>query len=141
MNRRGVRTKMRERGHPVRRVSLILAALVVIGIVVAIAVNALSPPSPATGTLTGTLQALGGPGGAGPRPLSGTITAKTSGKGILTSPVGADGRFTVHPVVGTYTVSGSSPQFEDGKAECHASEPVTVTKDVTSRVTVDCQEQ
>jgi hypothetical protein len=132
---------MRERSHLVRRVSLILVALVAIGIVLAVAVNRLSPLSPATGTLTGTLQAVGGPGGGSPRPLSGTITAKTSGKGILTSPVGADGQFTVYPAVGTYTVSGSSPQFQDGKAECHATAPVTVTKDVTSRVTVDCQER
>ena len=35
MNRSGVRPKMRERGHPVRRVSLILVALVVIGIAIA----------------------------------------------------------------------------------------------------------
>ncbi len=47
----------------------------------------------------------------------------------------------MHPVVGTYTVSGLSPQFEGGKAECHATEPVTVTTGVTSRVTVDCQER
>lgn len=59
----------------------------------------------------------------------------------MTFPVGTDCRFTVHPVVGTYTVSGLNPKFEGGKAECHATESVTVTKGVTSRITVDCQER
>ena len=120
---------------------MILVVLVVVGIAIARAVIALTPLSPATGRLTGTLQAVGSPGDVAPRPLSGTVTAETSGRGFRTFPVGTDGRFTVHPVVGTYTVSGLSPQFEGGKAECHATEPVTVTKDVTSRVTVDCQER
>lgn len=101
----------------------------------------LAPLSPATVTLSGTFQAVGSPGDVALRPLSGTVTAETSGRGFRTFPVGTEGRFTVHPVVGTYTVSGLSPQFEGGKAECHATEPVTVTKGVTSRVTVDCQER
>jgi hypothetical protein len=101
----------------------------------------LAPLSPATVTLSGTFQAVGSPGDVAPRLLSGTVTAETSGRGLMTFPVGTDGRLTVHPVVGTCAVSGLSPQFERDKAECHATGPVTVTKGVTSRVTVDCQER
>ncbi|HLX47431.1 MAG TPA: hypothetical protein VKS82_03775 [Streptosporangiaceae bacterium] len=39
------------------------------------------------------------------------------------------------------TVSGQSPQYKGGTADCHASGPVTVIKGVTSRVEVDCQEK
>jgi hypothetical protein len=110
---------------------------VVVGIALARAVIALTPLSPATGTL----QAVDSHGDVVPRFLSGTVPAETSGSGFMIFPVGTDGRFTVHPVIGTYTVSGLSPQFERDKAEGHAIEPVTVTKGVTSRVTVDCQER
>ncbi|MGH9091938.1 MAG: hypothetical protein ACRDZR_11265 [Acidimicrobiales bacterium] len=121
---------------------MIVLVVVAIGIGVALGVGNLLPLSPATGTLTGTFEAAGGPSGTGSRALSGTITAKTSGRGILGFPVGVNGRFTVHSVVvGTYTVSGRSPEYEGGIAICHASGPVTVSKGVTSRVEVDCQEK
>lgn len=96
------------------------------------------PPGP-TGTLTGTLQAVGGPSGAGPRALSGQITLHGSSGHITAITVGANGRFAVPVPVGTYTVTGQSPQYDGGTAECHASGPVVVTKGVTSRVEVDCQ--
>lgn len=96
------------------------------------------PPGP-TGTLTGTLQAVGGPAGVGPRALSGQVTLHGSNGtgGIVT--VGANGRFSVPVTVGTYTISGRSPQYEGGAAECQASGPVNVTKGATSRLEVDCQ--
>jgi hypothetical protein len=131
--------EMRERSHPVRRVALIMLVVVAVGIAVAFGVRKLLPPSPAAGTLTGTFQAIGSTPGASPRSLSGTITARTAGRGILVFRVGGNGRFTVNSVVaGTYTVSGRSPQYEAGKATCHATGPVTVTKDVTSTVKVYC---
>ena len=85
------------------------------------------PPGP-TGTLTGTLQAVGGPPGEGPRALSGQITLHGSGGHITGITVGANGRFSVPVPVGTYTVSGQSPQYEGGTADCHASGPVIVTQ-------------
>jgi hypothetical protein len=97
------------------------------------------PPGP-TGTVTGTLQAVGGPSGAGPRGLSGQVTLHRSNGARAIINVGANGRFSVPASVGTYTVSGQSPQYEGGTAECKASGPVTVTKGVTSNVEVDCQE-
>ena len=41
--------------------------------------------------------------------------------------------------VGTYTVTGLSPQYEGGNAGCQASGPVTVAEGKASTVEVDCQ--
>ena len=98
-----------------------------------------APPGP-TGTLTGTFQAVGGPSGASPRALSGQVTAQRSNGARDIISVGANGRFSVPVPVGTYTVSGQSPQYEGGTADCKASGPVTVTKGLTSSVKIDCQE-
>jgi hypothetical protein len=98
-----------------------------------------SPPGP-TGTLTGTLQAVGGPSGAGPRALSGQITLHGSNGHITSITVAANGRFSAPVPVGKYTVSGQSPQYQGGNADCRASGPVTVTQGVTSTVKVDCEE-
>ena len=97
------------------------------------------PPGP-TGTLTGTLQAVGGPAGDGPRALSGQVTLHRS-EGTTGITVGASGRFSVPVSVGTYTVTGQSPRYEGGSAVCRASGPVVVTEGVTSSVEVDCQEK
>jgi hypothetical protein len=98
-------------------------------------------PSGPTGTLTGTLQAVGGPPGGGPRALSGQVTLHGSGGHITGITVGTNGRFSVPVPVGTYTVSGQSPNYEGGTVACRASGPVVVTKGVTRSVEVDCQEQ
>jgi len=97
------------------------------------------PPGP-TGTLTGRLQAVGGPSGAGPRALSGQVALHNSNGTRDIISVGANGRFSVPASVGTYTVSGRSPKYEGGTADCKASGPVTVTKGHTSTVEVECQE-
>lgn len=99
-----------------RRVSLTslsLLALTAAGLSLA---SCSSPP--VTGTLTGTLQAVGGPAGSKARPVSGQVTLQGSAGRIYTITLGANGRFSIHPAVG----------------------PVTVTKGATSSVEVDCQE-
>ena len=100
------------------------------------------PPGP-TGTLTGTLQAVGGPG-VSPRPLTGQVTlhgSNGSSDSITSITVGAGGRFSIPVTVGTYTVTGLSPQYEGGNADCQASGAVTVTTGKASNVEVDCQEK
>ena len=124
-----------------RRASLILLAVMAAGLTLASCSSPTGPPGP-TGTLTGRLQAVGGPPGAGPRALTGQITLdgrNGTSKTLIT--VGANGRFSVPVTVGTYIVTGQSPQYEGGTASCQASGPVTVTKGVTSTVKVDCQEK
>jgi hypothetical protein len=97
-----------------------------------------SPPD--EGTLVGILQAVGGPARTGPRPLSGSVTFHGSNGNIATIELSANGRFSAHLPVGRYTVAGRSPQFDGGTSECQAPGPITVTKDVTSHVEIDCQE-
>lgn len=125
-----------------RRKSLTLLSLLPIVAASALLASCSSPTGPPgpTGTLTGALQAVGGPPGAGPRALSGQVTLHGSGGHITGITVGANGRFSVPVPVGTYTVSGQSPQYEGGTAVCRASGPVIVTEGVTSSVEVDCQE-
>ena len=128
-----------------RRKSLTLLSLLpVMAASVSIA-SCSSPTGPpgATGTLTGTLQAVGGPPGVSPRALGGQVTLHESNGAkypITGITVGANGRFSLPVPVGKYTVSGQSPQYEGGTAVCRASGPVAVTKGVTSSVEVDCQE-
>ncbi len=122
----------------VRRAPLtVLTAIVALCAAVLLA-GCSSPPL--EGTLDGTLQAVGGPAGTGPRPLSGSVTFHGSNGNIATIELSANGRFSAHLPVGRYNVAGRSPQFDGGTGECQASGPVTVTNDVTSRVAIDCQD-
>ncbi len=124
-------------------ISILLLLLVVVVASVRLANNFGSPNGPQgpTGTLTGMLQAVGGPAGVIPRALSGQVTLHGSSGHITGITVGADGRFSVPVSVGRYTVSGQSPQYEGGDAICHAAKPVTVTKGVTTNVRIDCAEK
>ncbi len=54
-----------------------------------------SPPD--QGILDGTLQAVGGPAGTGPRPLSGSVTFHGSNGNIATIDLSANGRFSAQP--------------------------------------------
>jgi hypothetical protein len=102
-----------------------------------------SPTGPpgSTGTLTGILQAVGGPLGTGPRALSGEVTIiDLNGSRRYSLTVGASGRFSVPAPVGRFSVSGRSPLYEGGAAVCRASGPVVVTKGATSTVEIDCPE-
>ena len=122
-----------------RRTSLTLLSLppvIAVAVLFAGCASPTGPPGP-TGTLTGKLQAIGGPPDDGPRALSGQITLNGSSGHMTAITVGANGRFSVPVTVGTYTVSA----HEGGTADCHASGPVVVTKGVTSHVVIDCQEK
>jgi hypothetical protein len=124
-----------------RRISLILLAVMAAGMTVA-GCSSPNGPSGPTGTLTGTLQAVGGAAGAGPRGLSGQVTLHESSESRYVGiTAGANGQFSVPVPVGTYTVSGTSPQYGGGSAVCRASGPIVVTKGVTSKVEVNCQEK
>jgi hypothetical protein len=127
----------------VRRKSLTLLFLLPVAIASVFLAGCGSPTKPPgpTGTLIGTLQAVGGPSGNGHRALSGQITLNGSGGHITGITVGATGRFSVPVPVGTFTVSGRSPQYEGGAGVCHASAPVTVSKGVTTKVQVDCEQK
>jgi hypothetical protein len=131
-----------KKGCAVRRKSLTLLSLLPVLAASLFFASCLAPDGPAgpTGTLAGTLQAVGGHPGAGPRALSGQVTLHGSSGHISGIAVGANGRFSVPVTVGSYTVSGRSPQYEGGTAVCRVSGPVVVTKSVTTNVQINCEE-
>ena len=133
---------MRERSGPARRLSLILLASLAASVSLAGCdlSSPTGPPGP-TGTVTGMLQAVGGPSGVSLRALGGQVTLYGSSGNIAAISVGSNDRFSVPATVGTYTASGRSPQYKGGTADCHASGPITVTKGRTTKVEVDCQEK
>jgi hypothetical protein len=93
----------------------------------------------AMATMTGTLEAAGGPATANIRPLSGTVTAR--GGNVYTVSVGADGHYRLRVQPGSYTVTGHSRAYEGGAATCRATAPVTGIGGKTTTGNVYCQER
>src|ERR1039458_9843285 len=90
--------------------------------------------------VTGQLLISGGPAPGTPRPSDGEVTARNvSGKSFSTS-VPSSGKFTLQLPAGTYSLTGSSPQFGSGQYKCSALRTVTVSKGTTNRENVYCQE-
>ena len=89
-------------------------------------------------TVTGVLRFSGGPVGAGQSELRGVIVFESGAGQITTATTGSDGTFTASVQPGTYTVTGTSPQYGDGKATCGALHPVTVGAAGLAGVTVTC---
>ena len=141
-----------------RRALLILAAM---GLVAACAsthahpaaptTSAVQAPSPAPAsapastpakpaTLTGNLEAVGGPSGASANPLPGSVSI--AGPVTQHVTVGPDGTYTATVPPGTYTVTGTSPQYNDGAATCHTDGyTVTLTAGQSATADVLCQEK
>ncbi len=56
--------------------------------------------------------------------------------------VGPDGKYTATLPPGTYTVTGTSPQYNDGAAACTTeSDTVTITASQSMTADVLCQEK
>jgi hypothetical protein len=98
-------------------------------------------PSPTgSATLTGNLEAVGGPAGASANPLPGSVTI--AGPVTQHVTVGPDGTYTATVPPGTYTVTGTSPQYNDGAATCHTDgDTVTLTAGQNATADVLCQEK
>lgn len=91
-----------------------------------------------SGTISGHLFAVGGPS-PGHRPLPGTVFI--SGAIDFQVGVGADGSYVAVVPDGTYTVTGRSARYENGRAICRADVRVVVTTGARSRADVICQER
>ena len=99
-----------------------------------------SGPVPTDGTLSGVLQAVGGPAPGNPRPLPGTIQLRDqNGRAVSSAIAGADGKFSVRVAAGTYVVTGRSPLYQGGRVDCQATGPVSVSSGKMTRVVVSCQ--
>jgi hypothetical protein len=89
-------------------------------------------------TVHGTLEMVGGPSGAHPDPVAGSVSFASGGR-VTKAPAGADGAFTLSLHPGTYDVTGTSPSYDDGKALCRPDGPVRVITTGTATVLVLCQ--
>jgi hypothetical protein len=95
---------------------------------------------PTTGTISGTLVAVGGPSNAR-TPLAGTLSvtlAASLGPPRFNIPVGPDGTFSVTVRPGTYAVFGESPMFNNGQATCAPANLVKVQAGAVVVVDVVC---
>ncbi|KQZ87424.1 hypothetical protein ASD62_17720 [Phycicoccus sp. Root563] len=76
--------------------------------------------------------------GTGQFELRGEIVFKSATGQTTTTKTGSDGMFTIAVKPGTYTVTGSSPQYSDGQGACQTDDPVTVSSAGLTGVTVTC---
>jgi hypothetical protein len=73
---------------------------------------------PTEGIVTGRLIAVGGPAPGAARPLSGVVKLKGSDGKTVAVDVDADGTFRIRARTGSYSLSGSSPQYGSGRYPC-----------------------
>jgi hypothetical protein len=94
-----------------------------IGCVIAVVLAGLSiltgcggGPSDPQRTVTGLLVRVGGPAPGSPVPLPGTVVARNAAGQQFTATTGKDGRFRLSLPLGTYRMTGHSPQVKsDGQ--------------------------
>jgi hypothetical protein len=91
-----------------------------------------------SGAIAGHLYAVGGPV-PGRRPLPGTVFI--SGPIDYEVDVGADGGYSLVVPDGTYTVTGRSARYENGRAICRARARVVVITGAQGRADVACRER
>jgi hypothetical protein len=115
----------------------LLPAIVGLGLLL----SACGSPS-STGTIDGRLLAFGGISTSlKGQPLAGHVKAMSSkGKSFATA-VSKDGIFVLHVPMGTYSLSGSSPQFGGGRYECLGRIKVTVSMGTVTKDNVVCPEK
>jgi hypothetical protein len=96
------------------------------------------------GTIAGVLQLSGGPAPGTARPVSGTATIVATGGLSRTVAVGSNGRFSLRVAIGSYAITGRTPDFVINGSEgtCNGfPTPVDVVASQTATVTVDCAEK
>jgi hypothetical protein len=94
-----------------------------------------------TGVVQGTLEAVGGPAPGTARPLKGSIALRDTDGAEFPATAASDGAFQIRVPIGIYAISGRSPVYESGVADCLSSGPATLTVDATIHVVVVCQER
>jgi hypothetical protein len=68
------------------------------------------------------------------------VTAKGTGQ-IYTSTVGSNGVYSINVPPGTYNLTGRSPLYQSGTADCQTLAPVEATSASTLIVNVGCEEK
>ena len=88
--------------------------------------------------MSGHLYVVGGPAPGTPRAVEGMVVATGPG-GRHAATIGADGWYTMPLAPGTYTVTGTSPQYGDGTSPCPADSEVTVVRSEVRTADAYCQ--
>ena len=87
--------------------------------------------------VSGSMRMTGGPLGAPQTGATGDVTFTTSGTHAVAH-AAADGSFSTSLAPGTYTVTGTSPQYGGGHGICNATSSVVVSDTALSGVVVAC---
>ena len=120
----------------------VLALVVGLGVYLATSSGpACSCPEATFGTVLGTLQEVGGPGGKPTRPVRGTVVVTSSTGERYRVNVSPGGTFTVRVSTGTYTAVGASPLVGSGTSlrRCAHDGTFVVGAGSSSRIDVACQ--
>ncbi len=89
--------------------------------------------------VTGTLRMTGGPPGATTPGVAGSVSFQPlAGGQPRTATADGLGSFSISLPPGQYSVTGTSPDFNDGRTLCRAEDPVTVGTSKLANVDVDC---
>lgn len=89
-------------------------------------------------TVAGTMQVTGGPEGATPSGVSGTVLFRAADGVTSAATARDDGSFTVTLKPGQYSVTGTSTAFGDGAYLCRTDAPVVVSTKGLTGVLVAC---
>ena len=92
----------------------------------------------ATGTVQGTVEEVGGPGGTPDRLVAGTVSFLSAGAVSTGTATRTDGTFALVLPVGRYRVEGNSPAVSAGAPFRCTAPPVTVQPRAGVTVTVVC---
>ena len=90
------------------------------------------------GNVSGRLIASGGPYGTPGSPMNGVITFTSSAGDAVTVNTRPTGSFIARLDVGTYEVTGTSQQFDNGQQLCRVMAPVVVTAGEQVAIDVVC---
>jgi hypothetical protein len=91
-----------------------------------------------TGTVTGTYIRVGGPAGTANVPLPGTISFRAGDGSTINVSSDSTGTFTGHLPPGSYTVTATSSQINDGKSTCSRPLTTRVQAGKTVSLTIIC---
>ena len=122
-----------------RLIAIALVLLVVGALTAIVALWARTPHYHAS--VGGQLLITGGPAPGKPRPSEGEVTATNPNGQTFTAFAPATGMFTLHLPAGTYSLTGSSPQFGSGKYKCMAQQEITIFNGMSTHANVFCPEK
>jgi len=124
------------------RTRLVVAALILLAVGGSIVVAANWVRSPHFhASVQGQLLISGGPAPGTPRPSEGEVTATNAVGQSYKVTVPATGKFTLPLPAGTYSITGSSPQFGNGQYRCLARREVTLSNGMSTHEDVFCSEK